>query len=191
MKKEDFYNTKWDVREWTEDMKIQWQNKCFELGFSWNGKTEVFGLDANFFWMSGTNLDANDYKYFLGESSTEKYYEDMFPEQPEEKLDDVAEIVKLVHEVQSVEEDSFDGLVYVAPEEEQDWMKYFSLERKSCSEAQWDYILENCPLSAGTKGSEDYLQICNDGDGWFDNDESDSGDIVVTFNDLFQHPKEA
>lgn len=199
MKKEDFYDTKWDTREWTEEQKIQWQEKCFELGFSWQGKVKIHGLDAEYYWLDRNNfiyLSTNDYEYFLTESSEEKHYEDMFPEQSEEKLDVIAEIVKLVHEAQGVEEeeeeeDSFEGLVYVAPEEEQDWMKYFSLGRKSCSEAQWDYILENCPLSAGTKGSEDYLQICNDGDGWFDNDESDSDDIVVTFNDIFQYKKEA
>lgn len=123
MKKEDFYGSKWDARDWTEEQKIQWQNKCFELGFSWQGKVKIHGLDADYYWLDSDNflyLESMDYEYFLTESSEEKHYEDIFPEQPEEKLDVIAEIVKLVHEAQSVEdvedEDSFDGLVYVAPE---------------------------------------------------------------------------
>ena len=34
---EKFNNTKWDVSEWSEEMKTQWQKKMMDLGFTWKG----------------------------------------------------------------------------------------------------------------------------------------------------------
>ena len=33
MNKTMFENTKWDVREWTDEMKQKWNSKVQELGF--------------------------------------------------------------------------------------------------------------------------------------------------------------
>lgn len=39
MKKEDLINTKWDARDWTEDMKEKWFHLMFSHGFLFAGKT--------------------------------------------------------------------------------------------------------------------------------------------------------
>lgn len=119
MKKEDFYNTKWYCRAWTDEQKIQWQEKCFELGFSWCKEKAVKYINRDYYYLGDDGSitwgeSMNDAPNFMTEE-----FSSMFPEQSEEKLDVVAEIVKLVKESQTVEEvdeDSFEGLDYVAPE---------------------------------------------------------------------------
>lgn len=44
--KEDLYNTKWDASQWTQDMKIKWQEKMFEFGFSWYGDPSGFKVES-------------------------------------------------------------------------------------------------------------------------------------------------
>ena len=194
MKKEDFYKTFWDVSERTEEQKTKWQQKCFELGFTWSGSgVGINHLYANTYFLEKTDRISYSANYFrTGDCPIEKHYENMFPNQLEEKLDVVAAIVELVKEAQNIEEeDSFDGLVYVAPEKGQPDSKYFAILRRNCTEDQWGYILENCPIdSDGVFGNCKSLQICSDAPEWFDNDEVDSDDIIVSFNDIFKYKKE-
>lgn len=189
MKKEDFYDTKWDARDWTEEQKIKWQNKCFELGFSWQEQVEIYGLDADYYWLDSDNflyLDSMDYEYFLTENSEEKLYEDMFPAQPEEKLDIIAEIVKLVQEAQSDEdvedEDSFEGLVYVAPEEDCEILV------SSLSSEQKEFLSGNLvwdDLDRPINCNYPVLNYSSDNKNWI---MCESSDISITsFNNIFQY----
>lgn len=84
MKKEDFYDTKWDQSEWTEEMKIKWQEKCFELGFEWASyRCKVIRLNREYFFLYSN-------KYITYEGNYERYkthphkpmtWGDMFPEE--------------------------------------------------------------------------------------------------------------
>lgn len=55
-------NTKWDVSNWTVEMKIDWQKEMFNLGYTWKNHTlcEVIHLGA--------------YYYFVGEDGEITYY---------------------------------------------------------------------------------------------------------------------
>lgn len=190
-----FTGRNWDARNWTREQKIQWQEKTFELGYSWDGEG-VHYLDSPYY---TTNKDGSLYRsdvsYHFSESSGELLtFGDMFPEEQEdEKLDVIKEITELFSE--SIEEDvsdedecSFDGLVYVQPDLSNTWI-YYRIEKDTCSEEQWQYLVDTLPPSTNITGKESSLQNC--GDGWFDNnDELQPEDIVTPFNDLFQYEDE-
>lgn len=193
MKREDFINTKWDVREWTEEQKIQWQEKCFELGFKWGGEgVYVENSDKNFYYLSTGILFGDDLEFFNSDEDNIKTFEDMFPE---EKLDPIQTIVEMVNERKQYIEDSeegdrgFEGLVYIEPDF-QDTLTYYVVEKKSCSEDQWRYLVENLQLCTGSTGKEGSLQNCGDGNGWFGHDYAEFKDKIVTFNDLFQYKED-
>lgn len=84
MKKEDFYNTKWDQSEWTTEMKTQWQEKCFELGFYWFiDRGTIKFLEEDYFYLeSDGTLTYSDSDLFENTDTEEevKTWEDMFPE---------------------------------------------------------------------------------------------------------------
>jgi hypothetical protein len=46
-----FANTKWDARTWTEEQKIRWQEKAFELGYGWIEVKVVQFLSKNLFYL--------------------------------------------------------------------------------------------------------------------------------------------
>lgn len=83
MIKKDLINTKWDAREWTEDMKRKWQEKMFEIGFLWRSdREEVLHLSDGFYFLSDRgSLTASDITgLFLNSGNREKKYSDAFPE---------------------------------------------------------------------------------------------------------------
>lgn len=82
----NFDNTKWDVRDWTDEMKTKFQERMFDEGYCWGrfgcNKTVSF-LDAGSYFLREEVLlwmDMNASNYFLEHESTEKTYEDVFPE---------------------------------------------------------------------------------------------------------------
>jgi len=187
MNKEDFYGTFWDVSDWTEGQKIQWQQRCFELGFSWSfglPTPKYFGADT-YFLEKNLGISYSSSQHRDSDCPTEKHYEDMFPAQPEEKLDIIAEIVKLVRESQSVEEEgeeSFDGLVYVAPEVS----SYIFVP--DLSDEQKNFLDSNLKWADSDRlGLSDY-KILNFGTGnskWCLSSVT-GGRTKINFNDIFQ-----
>ena len=81
MKKEDFYNTKWDAQEWTEVMKRNWQEKMFSLGFAWYRGHTITGLDAEFYYLrEDLVITQGECLQTYSEHHNEpKLYEDAFP----------------------------------------------------------------------------------------------------------------
>jgi hypothetical protein len=81
MKKEDFINTKWDAREWTKEQKAKWQNRIFELGFSWGGwDKRVRYITSDFYYVSDSSVTyGGDFAFFNGREGKLMTYEDAFP----------------------------------------------------------------------------------------------------------------
>ncbi len=118
-----FGNTKWDVRDWSERQKVQFQEKCFELGYGWlhtgKGKYEK-GFDSIYINKVGyITFMMSDFNYFKSISHTEKTWEDMFPTP---KLDVSKEIATLVFEaldkmegevIQEEDGNGFDNLEFM------------------------------------------------------------------------------
>lgn len=86
MKKEDFYNTKWNVGDWTEDQKVRWQQACFGMGFHWCGENRIQCLNASCYFLYNTEetitqlLTYHPIK-FIKHTNEEKHFHDMFPEE--------------------------------------------------------------------------------------------------------------
>ena len=97
LNKEDFFKTKWDQSEWTLEQKIKWQQKCFELGFSW-GFTEagdtIQNLDKVYFYLSHSTLlyDHTEVDY-EDDYSTPNVWEDMFPESIHSEYETTPDVV--------------------------------------------------------------------------------------------------
>ena len=92
----DFANTKWFVRDWSEEQKVQFQEKCFELGYGWSFKDNsqsVGQLDAVTYYLSKNG--GITCSHFETTSRGTKPWEDMFPAP---KLDVSKEIATLVFE---------------------------------------------------------------------------------------------
>lgn len=258
-----FANTKWDARTWTQEQKIKWQEKAFELGYTLCGGTKPdYHPLWDFFFLEDDKTmtrTSNCETFYLARESTLNF-EDMFPEEeviqePEVETkhsvfthprwvtasttlqadgglgttsitegkdykvidinfcnkeiyqyslrndEGVIELYHVSHfyevtpeectymtpvEIETEECDGFDNLVYVDPSVGHNTMAYFVILKESCSESQWKYCQNNLPIATGNYGSYATLQICNDGDGWFDNDSVDDSDIMVSFNDIFK-----
>lgn len=92
LKREDFINTKWDVSGWTEEMKIRWQKKMFDLGFEWhffgNGSSEIKNLHKSYYFIENRgSIFPGETKDFYHEfSAATAYYEDVFPEEDPQKV---------------------------------------------------------------------------------------------------------
>lgn len=83
MRKEDFINTKWDARDWSEDMKRAWQERMFEFGFCWHGGSrEVLnkGIDFLYIYQDGEIALCVDLDYFIAHPYTACAYSFAFPE---------------------------------------------------------------------------------------------------------------
>lgn len=245
----EFNKTKWNASEWTRKQKIKFQEKAFELGFTWCGSERVDYLEVPYYFLEGKYLNyaCNRSKgLFADQPYTPKTYEDMFPEDtlkikspkwvtantskdftgiisdklthnkdykvlevydtngegllkyrilsdrgveevfhkswfyPEPSLKDILPDVR-----SDLEEDPFGGLIYKDPSEGRYWGLYFVLLRSNCSPDQWRYAVDNLPSDYGIEGEEGLLQICNDGKGWFEESTISTGDIIVSFNDIF------
>ncbi len=83
MNKSMFENTKWDVREWTDEMKQKWHSKVQELGFVGLYSEQYLPLSKHL-WLNKTGtINGHDVTYFLNSDDKEMKYEDMFPEEKE------------------------------------------------------------------------------------------------------------
>lgn len=191
MKKEDFYGTFWDVSKWTEKQKIQWQEKCFEIGFSWDfSHRKVCYLNAEAYFLSNTSgmSYSNDY-YRDRDYRIEKQFSDMFPEEVQEqpkKLDIISEIVQLVQESQVTEEEeeeeeTFEGLVYVSPEED-----YAYLILNKLSEDQKLFIQQNLPCDEVVVHTT-YPKLSLSGEVWYTGFGFSESATEVSFNDIFRY----
>lgn len=85
MKKEEFLNTKWDAREWSEDMKRDWEKRVHELGFRWNEEGEtVPTADVIFYYLHSDGRITWSGDDFIFESTNHPYkecsYSFAFPE---------------------------------------------------------------------------------------------------------------
>lgn len=115
MNKTMFENTKWDVREWTDEMKQKWNSKVQELSFI-ALYSEQYLLESTHLWLSGQTasyIGDGDTEYFLNSADKEMKYEDMFPEEKETPIttmnDDIFTQMKTIAKENSMFI-SFDGL---------------------------------------------------------------------------------
>ncbi|AGH31956.1 hypothetical protein VPIG_00098 [Vibrio phage PWH3a-P1] len=86
------------------------------------------------------------------------------------------------------EDESFDNLVYVEPKSN-NISQYFSLNKSSCSEEQWSYVIDKLGNRNDCLGNHETIQWCCDYKSWFD-DCSNGEDTVIFFNHIFQEVKE-
>lgn len=83
-KLDDWQSTTWDARDWTEEQRIQFQEKCFELGYRWGGNKTIQHFEAKTYqlWNHGigytNNIDWLERAIRAG-TFTPKKWEDMFP----------------------------------------------------------------------------------------------------------------
>lgn len=93
LKREDLYDTKWDVSDWSEEQKVWWQTACFDLGISWSVGYEeltILHLDRDYYvvseWSSGQEITwCADLEYFQGHHGEDKQFSDMFPNHEAQK----------------------------------------------------------------------------------------------------------
>lgn len=91
MNKAMFENTKWDVREWTDDMKQKWNSRVQVLGFAGLHDDTLF--KSIYIWLdykSTAYLDLDDscsLKGFTLSVSKEMKYKDMFPDEKEGEVE--------------------------------------------------------------------------------------------------------
>jgi hypothetical protein len=76
----DFKHTKWDQSKWTEEQKIQWQNRCFGLGYYWQRKesTTPVNLHMDCFVIESSSRLAVITESFEDYDHIECLWDDMF-----------------------------------------------------------------------------------------------------------------
>lgn len=88
--KEMLDETKFDVSEWTKEMKVQFQEEMFKLKIMWCGVSEeVEFLNVGYYFANGRYLSYcgySDSKFFGGCSYKELTWEDLFEEVTNENL---------------------------------------------------------------------------------------------------------
>lgn len=107
-KETDWRNTKWDVRKWTEEQKIKFQEECFNFGYNWTGRMQVKNIDATayhinsdgrlWFWEQDDIIN-----FYSPDYGIEKKWEDMFtyskpsnkPNSPWHDMPTLVKILKL------------------------------------------------------------------------------------------------
>ncbi len=208
LKREDLINTKWDVRDWSEEQKTLWQEKCFELGFSWWCVPEaVSNQDATHYWLE-QDLDIlyisdSDHDYFLRDEAVQKQFSDMFPEYEIPKPIDVVEEIRQLFIAKMGKEDfeggsdedederGFDGLVYVEPRLIE---KYYVILLSDLSEAQILFLEDNLQFhpNGGSEKDEDIKGLASErGEGdWFFYSSTSPHDTRISFNQLFKYEDE-
>ncbi|AOQ26777.1 hypothetical protein [Vibrio phage S4-7] len=173
-----FAGRNWDARNWTREQKIQWQEKTFELGYSWYGEG-VHYLDSPYY---TTNKDGSLYRsdvsYHFSESSGELLtFGDMFPEEEED-------------------ERSFEGLIYECPDIK--YLDYWYIPLKDLSEDQIEFLSGYFTTDGRFtfNNLEDILMYQKgnfDGEVIWTNHYSRTGSNrlhKVSFNDLFKYEDE-
>lgn len=87
LKLEGLINTKWDARNWTQEMKIRWQEKMFELGIKWYDvyrvNTKIQELRRDYYFIDTKGLlyyGENRQSFDSCPELTTAYYEDIFPQ---------------------------------------------------------------------------------------------------------------
>lgn len=82
----NYRETKWDVRNWSEDEKRAWQKHMFTKGCDWGGKVgkSVYNLDASHYFINsegnlGWGRD-HEQSHFDGCDHTQMYWGDAFPQ---------------------------------------------------------------------------------------------------------------
>lgn len=82
MNKTMFENTKWDVREWSDEMKKNWNREVQRQGFDWLCSEQSL-LNSTHLWVNKNGtvsyIDDGDIDFFLKDASKEMKYKDMFP----------------------------------------------------------------------------------------------------------------
>lgn len=83
--KERLDNTKFDIRDWTQEMKFLFQEEMFKLGFRWWGddSSRVIHLDHCYYFLSGgliTFTELGKHKYFESKEYLELTWKDLFKE---------------------------------------------------------------------------------------------------------------
>lgn len=202
----EFLMTEWDVRDWSEKQRVQWQEKCFELGFSWplSGKT-VSHTGRSFYYFLGYGDILHGFS--TDTDFTLKQFEDMFPAkellQEDEKLDVVSEILELVNQrKQEVEEGvvqenpsqegtGFENLTYHCPKHLTD--EYLCIDVCNLSSAQKEFLVENLEWSCSVSSEEllklqkGFLNLCSDGrDKWFFSPCKTYVDTEIFFNTIYK-----
>ena len=121
MNKTMFENTKWDVREWTDEMKQKWNDKVQELGFAGFVKElhKDTLLKSTYIWLNAKSTsylvsdDTHSLDSFITSNDEEMKYEDMFPSLQETSIttidDDIFSQMKNLAKENSMFI-SFDGL---------------------------------------------------------------------------------
>lgn len=193
LKREDFYNTKWDVRDWTEEQKIQWQEKCFELGFAWIKSGHTFSHPyADFYYLERSIAITWGLGGAVG--YTEKQFSDMFPEEAplQPKLDVIQEIVVMVESHKSEiseegdeDERGFEGLVYVEPKYSH---SYIVLDK--LSEEQKTFIQQNLDCDEDVSTTR-YPKLSIHGSSWFTGFGFTNDTLLeVSFNHIFKYKED-
>ena len=80
MSLEYVYNTKWDMSDWTSEMKTRWLDKCTKLGCSNKHAAEA----CNLVFISGKGCLQNcgeDREFFNEDTNKLALFTDMFPEE--------------------------------------------------------------------------------------------------------------
>ncbi len=195
----EFGNTKFNVRYWSKEQKVQFQEKCFELGYGWKcgGKTiysvafETIYLNGNGEITCGFMLE---YAPFKNDSRVEKTWEDMFPTPKLDVSKEIAtlgfdELAKMEEEViQEEAEGGFEGLEYNQP----DLIgNYYVVPLNCVSEEQLTFLEANLDLHPSYKLSDNEVPVglaslTGEGD-WFFCTSIGNLDTRITFNDLFKY----
>lgn len=195
----EFSNTKFDVRDWSEEQKVQFQEKCFELGYGWGEKgfnQRMIHIYYNTYYLNGdgsiTFANLPDVRTFNNDHRVEKTWEDMFPTP---KLDVSKEIATLVFEalgkmeeevIQEEDEDGFENLTYVHPVTS----KIVNWEVKNLSDLQIQFMLGTLRLFDGVSVKEvreaKYLFNTKEVGLCRSNLFLHGDDIIVSFNDTFK-----
>lgn len=78
----EFTNTKWDLSEWSKEMKSKWLDKCILLGCTSNITKEDFETYTYLFISRSDHLQhcTNDKQFFDKDSNKLCTFDDMFPE---------------------------------------------------------------------------------------------------------------
>lgn len=203
LKREDLLLTKWDVRDWSAEQKILWQQECFKLSLTWGGSITVDHLTATHYFIGQlglTYIDDNDHEYFLRKSShKEKQFTDMFPDYEAPKPIDVVEEIKQLFvaemgkgdsegcsaEDEDEDERGFEGLVYV-----ETGIMGASIPFKSLSEEQLAFIIETFNISVPTP-CKTHVSFLTTGEVYFSSPrQSDKSCYNLTFNQLFKYEDE-
>ncbi|AUR91598.1 hypothetical protein NVP1161O_156 [Vibrio phage 1.161.O._10N.261.48.C5] len=206
LKREDLINTKWDVRDWSEEQKVLWQQKCFKLSLAWGGSSiTVDHLTATHYFIGQlglTYINDNDHEYFLRKSShQEKQFTDMFPNYEAPKPIDVVEEIKQLFVTEMNKEDSdedergFEGLV--VEEDVIPFDRHWVIYCKELSKDQLNYMenvfnidhrynpaVSNQDVVMGDLVTMEMWSNCSEN--FLPSDTA----TVISFNDLFKYEDE-